>query len=70
MNFKIVKENITRWQHKHEVLVTVNEKTNQLNPWCRVFLQKLIVTQLVKEFLAFLEPESPLPWPVRPTIRP
>jgi len=41
-----------------------------LNPWSRVVLEKLIVTQLVKEFRTFMEPEVSLPCSHEPTTRP
>jgi hypothetical protein len=34
-----------------------------LTPWCRIFFEKLMVTQLVKQQLAyFMEPEGSLLW--------
>jgi hypothetical protein len=39
----------------------VEYNTENLTPWSRVLLEKLIVTQLVKKFLTFMEPEGSLP---------
>jgi hypothetical protein len=39
-------------------------------PWSRVLLGKLTGFQLVKKFLAFMEPESPSPYPQVPATCP
>jgi hypothetical protein len=35
---------------------TTNQPTHLLTPWCRVFLKKVIVIQLVTKFPVFVEP--------------
>jgi len=40
----------------------LNPFHNQLSPWSRVLIEKLIVTQQVKKFPTFLEPEGSFLW--------
>jgi hypothetical protein len=40
------------------------------NPWYRAFLEKLVVTQLVKKFPALKEPESSSPYSQKPIFTP
>jgi len=48
-----------------------NSKTwNVLTPWCRVLLEKLIDTQLVKKLPVLMEPEDLLPCSEEPTTDP
>ena len=47
----------------------VQRHTCLLTPWSRVLLEKLI-SKLVKKFPAFMEPESPSPYPQVPAICP
>jgi hypothetical protein len=54
-------------QHKHHKLqhrTELNASNNQLTPWSRIFLEKLTVTQLVKEL------EDSLPCPQEPATSP
>jgi hypothetical protein len=45
--------------------------TYLLIPWLRILFEKLIVTQLVKEYPAFfMEPEGSLPYSQKSTTRP
>jgi len=32
--------------------------THSLTPWCRILFEKLIVTQLIKKYPFFMEPEG------------
>jgi SUMO ligase MMS21 Smc5/6 complex component len=45
-------ENMEKERDSLEVCFLFN-----LSPWCRAFLEKLTVIQMVKEFLAFVEPK-------------
>jgi hypothetical protein len=48
--------------------VTVFASLYLLIPWCRIFFEKLKVTQLVKQYSAFfMEPEVSLPCSQKPT---
>jgi hypothetical protein len=52
----------------HTQLITVD--TMLLTPWCRIFFEKLIVTQLVKQHAFFIEPEGSLPYSQKPATGP
>jgi hypothetical protein len=39
-----------------------------LIPWCRVFLEKVVVIQLIKKFPTFVELKGSTPCPQNPTI--
>jgi len=44
--------------------------THSLTPWCRTFFEKLIVTQLVKKYPFYIEPEGSLPYLQKPATGP
>jgi hypothetical protein len=62
-----------------DIIAIVTTALKKLAPWCRILVQKLIIAQLVKKLLAFIEPEyllpclqnqviEPYPEPVKPGL--
>jgi len=54
---------------RHSDLFT-HSLTHSLTPWCATLFEKLIVTQLVKKYPFFMEPEGSLPFSQKPAIGP
>jgi hypothetical protein len=57
--FVLVLPNKQRWSQCFILVKHINEI--EITPWCSMFLEKLLVVQLVKKFPAFYENEESLP---------
>ena len=54
---------------RYRVLIE-NLNTSLLTPWCRVLLEQLTASQLVKKFPAFMQPEGSFPHSQMPATCP